>query len=139
MRNKKLTTVIICVVIVLLCMFCGYSVESGTPYFPVAKGETGMEALATGILILDDGYLRLSPSYSDDTYLIIWPRGYSLDTEGDEIRILNEGGQIVAGVGDTISAAGGEMKWISSLWLKGGFLPFNCDGPYWVASEVTLI
>ncbi|MDD4924439.1 MAG: hypothetical protein PHF74_06355 [Dehalococcoidales bacterium] len=98
-----------------------------------------MEALATGILILDDGYLRLSPSYSDDTYLIIWPRGYSLDTEGDEIRILNEGGQIVAGVGDTISAAGGEMKWISSLWLKGGFLPFNCDGPYWVASEVTLI
>ncbi len=139
MRNKKLTTVFICVVIVLLCLLCVYSVESGNPYFPLARAETGMEALAMGTLILDDGYLRLSPSYSDDTYLIIWPAGYSIDMEGDEIRVLDEDGQVVARVGDTISAAGGEMKWISSLWLKGGFLPLNCDGPYWVASEVEVV
>jgi hypothetical protein len=59
--------------------------------------------------------------------------------EGDEIRILDEDGQVVAGVGDTISAAGGEMENIFNLWLIGVFLPFNCQGPYWVSNEITKI
>lgn len=143
MRNKKLiaafigTISFIGIVLVSLYMISGsYSDESDTPYFPVARGETGMESLATGTLVLEDGYLRLSTTYSDDNYLIIWPNGYSLDMEGDEIKILDEDGQVVARVGDNISVAGGEDGWISCCIVLGRLLPFNCDCPYWVANDV---
>jgi hypothetical protein len=96
-----------------------------------------MEALATGTLVLEDGYLRLSTSYSNDTYLIIWPKGYSVEKEGDEIMILDEDGRGVSVVGDTISAGGGEMKNLCNLWLIGVFLPLACEGPYWVSNEIT--
>jgi hypothetical protein len=92
-----------------------------------------MEALATGTLVLEDGCLRLSTPHSNYTYLIIWPKGYYMEKEGDEIMILDEDGQVVAGVGDTISAAGGEMRNICNLWLIGVFLPLACEGPYWVS------
>jgi hypothetical protein len=136
MKYKQLTAVFICIMLLLPCMTLGcHSAESDTPYFPVARGETGMEALATGTLVLENGYLRLTTEGSSE--LIIWPEGYSLNMEGDEIQILDEDGQVVARAGDTISAAGGEMGWINVLWVKGGFLPFNCQGPYWVSSEIT--
>ena len=127
--------------VILICgLFCVttgcHSDKSDTPYFPVARGETGMEALATGALVLENGYLRLSPSYSDNSYLVIWPEGYSLYAKGDEIIILDENRRVIAAVGDNISAAGGEMGWLSALWMKGGFLPLGCDGPYWVSSEI---
>jgi hypothetical protein len=67
---------------------------------------------------------------------LIWPKGYSLYARGDEMIILDEDRNIIAAVGDNISAAGGEMGWLSALWVKGGFLPFGCDGPYWVSSEI---
>jgi hypothetical protein len=134
---KKSILVFISLMLVLLLMMprC-YSDESDTPYFPVLRGEVGMESLAKGTLIFEDGYLRLSSTDSDDRYLIIWPHGYSLNMEEDEIKILDEDGQVVAKVGDTISVGGGEMGWINVLWVKGGFLPFNCDGPYWISSKV---
>jgi hypothetical protein len=137
-RKSILLFVSMMLALLLVSSSC-YSAQSDTPYFPVLRGKVGMEALATGMLILEDGYLRLSPSYSDDNFLIIWPKGYSLDKNGDEIRILDEEGQVVARVGDNISAAGGEVECLSVFWLKGGFLPFNCKGPYWVTSEVKTV
>jgi hypothetical protein len=140
MQNKKLVAAFICIVLVLLCMTLGcYSAESDTPYFPVTRGEVGMEALAKGTLILEDGYLRLSSIYSDDKYLIIWPNGYSLNNEGEEIQILDDSGQVVAKVGDTISAAGGKSGWLMCCVAIGKVLPFNCDGPYWISCEVKTI
>lgn len=138
--SRKIVILLISIVLGLLLISSScYSAQSDTPYFPVLRGKVGMEALATETLILEDGYLRLSPSYSDSNFLIIWPKGYSLDKNGDEIRILNEEGQVVARVGDNISAAGGEVKYLNVFWLKGGFLPFNCKGPYWVTSEVKTV
>lgn len=139
MNNKKTVIKITLLVILILGLFslaagC-HSADSGTPYFPVARVETGMEALATGTLILEDGYLRLETKGSND--LIIWPKGYSMEIEGDEIMILDEEKQFVARVGDTISAGGGEMENIFNLWLIGVFLPFDCEGPYWVSNEIT--
>jgi hypothetical protein len=134
-RMKAKLFSILALAMLLIMMPGCYSDESDTPYFPVARGETGMEALATGTLVLENGYLRLTTEGSSE--LIIWPEGYSLNMEGDEIQIFDEDGQVVARVGDTISAAGGEMGWINVLWVKGGFLPFNCQGPYWVSSEIT--
>ncbi len=137
-KNVPVFIILTLIIIVLLLMVPrNYSDESDTPYFPVLRGEVGMEALATGTLILKNGYLRLSRSDSVNTYLVIWPKGYSMDTEGDEIQILDEDEQIVATVGDTISVGGGVMGWLNVLWVKGGFLPFNCNGPYWVSNEVT--
>jgi hypothetical protein len=95
-----------------------------------------MEALATGTLILKDGYLRLSMSYSDDTSLIIWPVRYSLEKENDEVRILDEDGNVVAHVGDNIAAGGGEVeKGIVEKFIDK-HLPDDCEGPYWLSNVI---
>ncbi len=114
------------------------SATSETPYFPVSTEKSGMDALATGILILEDGYLRLSKSYSDDTSLIIWPVGYSLEKENDEVRILDEDGNVVAHVGDNISAGGGEVNKEIAEKYTGKSLPDDCEGPYWLSGDVSI-
>jgi hypothetical protein len=146
-KFKKFILILTCIITGLIGMSSGcdnnsyqssttQSATSGTPYFPVATGKNGMEALATGTLILENRYLRLSHSYYDTTHLIIWPKGYTLDKDSDGILILNEDGQFVARIGDTISAAGGEMKNMFNLWLVGVFVPLNCEGPYWITDDV---
>jgi hypothetical protein len=134
-RKSILLFVSMMLALLLVSSSC-YSAQSDTPYFPVLRGKVGMEALATGMLILEDGYLRLSPSYSDDNFLIIWPKGYSLDKNGDEIRILDEEGQVVARVGDNISAGGGEVgKGIVEKFIDK-HLPDDCEGPYWLSNVI---
>ena len=139
MRNKKL---FIFMVPLLLCMFSGcHSDESGTPYFPVVKNEPQGSFLADlkGTLMLEDGYLRVSSSYSDTTELIIWPYGYSLNVEGDDIRIIDGDGQVVARVGDNIYVVGGEVPLIVVWKDIRGLLPSDCTGPYWLASDVRVM
>ncbi len=138
MLNKKLMT-FISMALLLLYMLSGcYSDESGAPYFPVIKNEPqgSFLALAEGTLVLEDGYLRLSKFYSDTTDLIIWPYGYSLNVEGDDIQIINGNGQIVAHVGDNISVGGGEVPLIVVCKNIGALLPYDCEGPYWLANDV---
>ncbi len=124
---------------ILLCLLSGcHSDESGTPYFPVIKNEPQGYFLAdlNGTLVLEDGYLRVSSSYSDTTELIIWPYGYSLKVEGDDIRIIDGVGQIVAHGVDNIFVGGGEVPLITVWKNIGGLLPFGCKGPYWLANDV---
>ncbi len=136
--NKKLILLFIIILELFVTLTGCYNYDSDTPYFPVVKNEPegSFLALAEGTLVIEDGYLRLSRSYSDTTELIIWPYGYSLNVEGDDIRIINGDGEIVAHVGDNIYVGGGEVALITVWKDIRGLLPFDCKGPYWLASDV---
>jgi hypothetical protein len=79
--------------------------SSSASSFPVQKaGLSKMESLMEGRLEMDDnGCLRV------DNYLIIWPHGFLLRTEGEVIQIIDENGQIFARIGDVIKIGGGEF------------------------------
>ncbi|HEY4663157.1 MAG TPA: hypothetical protein VIH07_05740 [Candidatus Humimicrobiaceae bacterium] len=116
------------------------SISSSVPYFPVQKaGMARMEAILEGKLELDNGCLRIK--YFDDNYLLIWPYGFSLRTEGEEIQVIDENGQVFARVGDNIRVGGGEItgenakESIEKYYIETP-LPEDCQGPYWVVGEV---
>ncbi len=110
-------------------------------YFPVTKEALVdyPDALTQGTLIFDGKYLLIKGVYptSGADYLPIWPYGYSVNVEGGEIQVLNESGQVVARVGDIIKAGGGQTtKEVVEENYIGESLPDDCEGPYWLVSEV---
>ena len=140
---KRKALVLLCMLVAVLstaaaCNDNSTNISSSTPYFPVQKpGIDGMTALMEGRLELENGYLRV------DKYLLIWPHGFSLRTEGEEILIIDGNGQVVARVGDKITLGGGEVsipeeeaKEFIEKSITGKPLPDNCTGPYCIVSEV---
>ena len=95
-----------------------------------------MQTTGLGRLILtDNGCLRLGDSEGRGRYapMLIWPPDYSLITEGNNVRIINENGQVAAEVGDYIQVGGGGLSSLQvdaipeSLRQK---LPERCSPPY---------
>ncbi len=116
------------------------SISSSTPNFPVQKaGLGGMDALLEGRLELDNGYLRVK--YVDNNYLLIWPHGFSLRIEGEEIQVIDSNGQVFARVGDIIKVGGGEApsgkekEYLEKYFVEQP-LPDDCQGPYWIIGQV---
>ncbi|HEX9896902.1 MAG TPA: hypothetical protein VGA85_04475 [Dehalococcoidales bacterium] len=107
-------------------------------YFPVQKeaAEEVMQALLPGKLVIDDaGYLRVNVT-NDFHPLIIWPYGYSLKIEGKETWIINDKGQAVARVGDTVILGGGEVPAWAVEEIIGYALPEDAKGPYWTVGKI---
>lgn len=112
-------------------------ISSRAPFFPVQKeGLAQMLISEQGKLVLDNDCLRLKPIIGD-SYLLIWPYGYSLQIEGKMMQIINEEGKTVARVGDVIKVGGGPAvsAEIAAIY-SAQVLPDNCRGPYWLVSEV---
>jgi len=126
------------VIVPIVAVGCHDNTPSLTPFFPVQKsGLDQMLALAEGKLVLDNGYLRLKPLiFFGDSYLLIWPHGFSLLTEGEEIQVIDSDRQVVASVGDRIKVGGGEVPAEIVEKYIGQPLPDNCPGLYWIVSEV---
>jgi len=106
------------------------------PYFPVQKDvpQELMLALLPGTLVVDkDGYLRVNVT-KDLQALAIWPYGYSLKIEGEEFQIINDKGQIVAKVGDTVKLGGGFVGVSAVEQRIGHALPKNATGPYFISN-----
>ncbi len=108
--------------------------SSAAPFFPTQKNYTEhtMLALLEGKLVLEDGCLRV------DNYLLLWPHGLSISTDGKVIQIIDNTGKPIARVGDNIklSGGGGEMprEIIANYSTE---LPIDrCSGPYWIVGEV---
>ena len=105
------------------------------PYFPTYKEPQTYFLLAQlqGKLTVDEGYLRVNDN------LIIWPYGYSLDTENGEIWIISDEGQPVTKVGDTIQMGGGGASASFVEEKIGQPLPEGCEGPYWLGWDIRKI
>jgi len=139
MRKKYLLLIALTTILVALlataCPNNSTNILTPAPFFPVQRGGLDqMDALLQGELELDDGYLRVK--YFDDNYLLIWPHGFSLLTEGKEIQVIDSDGQVVTRVGDRIKVGGGEVPAEIVEKYIGQPLPDNCTGPYWIVSEV---
>lgn len=98
-----------------------------------------MESVLSGELLLDNDCLRINDGYSN--YLIIWPPGFSMRTEGEEIQVIDSNGKVVARVGDNIYVSGGEFpgekarEYIEES-IVGKPLPAGCPGPYWIVGAI---
>lgn len=122
-----------------------YNTSSSDLFFPVQKEPDPSyiypAALAEGKLVLDNSNLRLKPSWGKgDVWskgeLLVWPYGYSLRIMDKQIQVIDNDGQLVARVGDKIKVGGGEVPAEIVEEYIGQPLPDDCEGPYWLVSEV---
>ena len=63
--------------------------------------------------MLDDrGCLRIAHAYERLTYdsVPVWPGDFGLNTEDDEVRVLDRKGRVVGRVGEKIKLGGGEIS-----------------------------
>ena len=105
-------------------------------FFPKQKGPQrgSMATVGSGRLILTgNGCLRLKTLEGEPSALLIWPPDYSLNAEGNRVRVLNANGQVVAEVGNYVKVGGGRLSSLNveiipeSLRRK---LPERCSPPY---------
>lgn len=78
-------------------------------FFPKQKNPRGavMSTRGRGQLVLTDNEcLRLKTVEGRRGSLLIWPPDYSLNTEGNRVRVINEKGQVAAVVGDYVEVGG---------------------------------
>ncbi len=129
---KKLIIGLLLIVLVLVPVACTTTVEI---FFPVQQsGFDQMTADFDGNLELVDGWLRGRSLGSD--YLLIWPYGFSVRGEGEEIQVLDGDGQVVAIEGEAIKVGGGEATAGIVEKYIGRSLPDDLSGPFWIVSEV---
>lgn len=133
---KALKQVCCLVTVLLMTIACNNSsvtTPSPAPFFPVQKDAKPdfMDALLVGELILVDGCLRLNDS-DGNSFLLIWPRGFSMRKEKNIIQVVDNTGQLVAQVGDNLEISGGEIpaEYIAEYLAQS--LPGDCSGPYWI-------
>jgi hypothetical protein len=133
--KKLLIVLALAILLVLPSAACGGS-ASVDIFFPVQKsGDLDqMTADVSGNLELVDGWLRLDSL--GDSYLLIWPYGFSVRGEGEEIQVLDGEGQVAAVVGEAISVGGGETTVEVAESYTGRALSGEVDGPFWIVSEV---
>lgn len=93
-----------------------------------------------GEIIEEDGCLRLNSNEGRESYLIIWPPDYSLNTENDTIQIYNAAGQIMGTIGERVHMGGGEINSLEGVISVDQQLleelPPNCTGPYWISAGI---
>jgi hypothetical protein len=133
---------VILVIVVLVTRTPDVSPAPKVSIFPVQldefAGEAYPSALATGILSLNDGYLRLEYQGTTDSDMLIWPPGFSIHVQAGTIHVLNKDGNQVARIGDKIQAGGGQVPLVIVEKYTGQTLPEDCPGPYWLVSEVII-
>jgi hypothetical protein len=129
----KQTCLLVLILVSLALSACSYSSPASVTFFPVHKEPQTIILLVQlqGTLTADDGYLRVSGK------LVIWPYGYSYKIENNEIWILDNKGQTVAKVGDSVMLGGGVAERFFAEEKIGQSLPAGCEGPYWLAGQIT--
>ena len=140
MSNKqKNLVVVVGVLTVVFLILITYNNKSlfkssiSQPFFPTLKEpqKESMQALLVGELNLDGRCLKVSEN------LIVWPYGFSIDSRGNKIKVLNERGKPIAQVGDTIKLSGGQAGTSGSLsGTLSEFINEDCNGPLWIAAKV---
>lgn len=101
--------------------------------------EASMTALMEGLLVEENGCLRLIEKGDQGGFLILWPFDYELSVSAEKIEVLNGAGQVIARVGEALRLGGGAMESSPSMSRFDEVIPGlpidDCPGPYWVAGE----
>lgn len=95
-----------------------------------------MTALFEGNLALENGCLRLQNGEGEG-YAAVWPFGFSFQSGGGEVVVLNREQERVAKVGERILVGGGEMPGVRAEELTPYVeQPVRCGGTYWSVASV---
>jgi hypothetical protein len=81
--------------------------------------------------VVAEGCIRIN-SIVGESYLPIWPYGFSLQIKDNVIQILDGTGLVVAQVGDNLLVGGGVLPGEHRTEYSGQPIPGNCPGPYWI-------
>jgi hypothetical protein len=131
--NRRNIIPLLATLVIIPFYTTGCSCSSQTTlYFPVQKEPqtTVLIALLSGQLVSEDGYLKVKDE------LIIWPYGYSMKQDKNEIWIYNEKSQMVFKAGDVIQIGGGEVSISTAEEKIGKQLPTDIEGPFWLAGNI---
>lgn len=114
--------------------------------FAKLKPTDGLYA-STGIrgqLVLDDeGCLRIKTRESKPGHVAIWPSDFGMEIDGDEVKVLDGGGDLIARVGERVELGGGESPAINRQNTVPRPLPNvrngeevaeRCPGQYWLVA-----
>ena len=142
--GQRKVAAIILGLFLIMAASCNSSPDNSTPYsafFPVQIDEYAKDpyptASTTGMLVLDNNYLRLKPLADiGDSSLLIWPPGFSARAEGNVVHIIDKDGKKVASIGDKIEVNGGQVPVETVEKYIGYSLPTDCKGPYWIVSTL---
>lgn len=104
-------------------------------FFPVQKDQnptSQMTALLEGELVIVNGCFYV------DNYLLLWPHGFSINTDGEVIQIIDDADKAIARVGDKVKlgGGGGEMSNEHIAQYSAELPNDRCSGPYWIVEEV---
>jgi hypothetical protein len=143
-EGRKILAALVCVLVIVpimstSCHDNSFTTTPPAPFFPVKKEPDSSyiypSALSEGKLVVDHSNLRLKHFWGTSD-LLIWPYGYSLRIEGKELQVVDNYGQLVGRLGDKIKVGGGEVPAEIVEEYIGQPLPDDCEGPYWLVSEV---
>jgi hypothetical protein len=105
---------------------------------PVEGGREVMQAQLIGRLVHEGACLRVEDAFSETSTLTIWPPGYGVAEEGDQLFVTDESGRALAHVGQEITIDGGDVPvgGQDAFEETHASLPLAaCPGPYWVVGE----
>ncbi len=107
---------------------------------PVLDEWAEADSPAAGLLVLYDGQRcpRVVSESGLTDYLPLWPPGYEVRVENDQIEILDGSGQAVARVGQAVRLGGGKIPvdWEVEEYRRLYYeLPGDCHGPYWIVGD----
>jgi hypothetical protein len=127
--------VIIASLVLGLCLPTACTTPTLT-YFPV-RHDSGISLLLPnyGKIVLEDGLLRFKENFSDTSYMLIWPEGFSYRVSGSRVEVLNAEGQVVAKTGEYKLIGGGPAS--SVEYYTGEQPPVPMPSPYW-AMDTTI-
>ena len=104
--------------------------EDALPFFPTQPRpqSEAMQALAGGVLTVEGECLRLGES------LPIWPYGFTIVREGDDIEVRDQTGKTIGRVGEEIKLGGGM---VTNLGPElAAVVEGKCEGPFWIVGEI---
>ena len=92
-------------------------------------------------LVLSEGCLRAKVASRHDpndpgSWLLIWPNGFTFETEAETVRVVDELGHVVARVGDYIRLSRATLTIQEAAergWVRG--LSENCAEPYFLVGD----
>ena len=119
------------------------AVDAAELFFPAQQPpEAGLEspsltAQLFGQLVIENGCLRVVPEDAQESYLVVWPAGYTYKQD-EGIHVVDPAGEVVLSVGDEVRLSGGELRegidQIDAV-IEPRLPNERCPGPYWMTGE----
>jgi hypothetical protein len=118
----------------LLLVGCGSQPVSPTPTQAPEIVATAMTDRLEGILVEEDGCLRVISDYTGTTYTLVWPADVSATFEVDTVRVINgivrgDPTDVILNFNEAVLLSGGEVKHLGEDLIQT--VPSHCPGPYW--------